>query len=48
MSVTRNYEQQPRREQEQQSYNLASRFLSKQAAEHPYVSVQETIMSDGV
>lgn len=36
-------EQQPRREQEQHSYYLASRFPTKQSAERPYVAVQNTI-----
>src|SRR5439155_26347804 len=31
------------KEQEQRPYYLASRFNSKQAAEQPYVSVQQTI-----
>src|SRR5437899_10134645 len=31
------------KEQEQKSYYLASRFATKQAAEQPYVSVQQTI-----
>jgi hypothetical protein len=36
-------EQPPRREQEPLPYYLASRFPSKQAAEQPYLAVQETI-----